>query len=286
MLLVNKPLAYRFQQGGIAKFQTPFGSIQHQYFPVKTSYVDLSKLVNEDKPVEESTSDEKPIRTRTLPNGITLTQDNEKRVDFSKIDPEKDNRKRGFSITDLNQFQDSLIARGYPEAQRLSLLATALDEAGPKGAASQGKGGNGYLGFSWNILPDREIITKATTPEGRGRQIKYILDKLETQGDPWLGGDSIPPYIKNSEDAYRRFWTASEPDSATLYLNKGFIRPKDPNDRQHRAEVSRTLQQKARLNTFIGPYEYIPMGEDKSLHQDPGTWERFQQLENENNNRR
>lgn len=56
MLLVSKPLAYRFQQGGVAKFQTPWGPIQRQYLPVKTSYIDMEKLVNGEQKEDYSSS--------------------------------------------------------------------------------------------------------------------------------------------------------------------------------------------------------------------------------------
>jgi hypothetical protein len=62
-----------------------------------------------------------------------------------------------------------------------------------RGAATVGKGGNGYLGLdkkrmSTSLLDD--------SPQGRGEQIYYILNDLENMHkDNWTSGNDEEPHV-------------------------------------------------------------------------------------------
>lgn len=166
-------------------------------------------------------------------------------VDISKVSA-KENRDRFVPVEALEQFQDSLISRQYPYSQRLAILATSLQEVGKEGAASKGVGGNGYLGLSKERMPV-ELLND--TPEGRGKQIKYVLDNLETVvGAPnnnWTAGNSQSPRIESAQDGFDKFWSANNPYDATMYLNKSYIRPAGNQDAwRNRANIANILTKK------------------------------------------
>ena len=87
------------------------------------------------------------------------------------------------------------------------------------------------------------------TPEGRGKQIKYVLDNLETVvGAPnnnWTAGNSQPPRIESAQDGFDKFWSANNPYDATMYLNKSYIRSAgNQNAWRNRANIANILTKK------------------------------------------
>lgn len=168
-----------------------------------------------------------------------------KRVDLSKVTT-KENRDRSIPVEALEQFQDSLIGRYYSYPHRLALLATSLQEVDENGAASKGVGGNGYLGLSESRMP---IEYLDDSPEGRGKQIQYILDDLEEiKGPPnnnWTAGNNQAPTIMSAQEGFDKFWSATDPYQATLYLNKSYIRPAGEQQAWiNRAKIAKLLENK------------------------------------------
>lgn len=146
-----------------------------------------------------------------------------KRVDFKKYMKNYGNRGRYMDIEAMEQLQDSLIARKMGQPQRLAVLATAAQEMGQEGAASRGIGGNGYLGLSSQRMPE---VYLDNTPAGRGKQIHYILNDLNTtHSDNWLDGGAGGPKIMSGKDGFKQFWNAKTTGDATRILNKSYIRP-------------------------------------------------------------
>lgn len=178
---------------------------------------------------------------------LTIAQDPTitKRVNISKI-TQQENRGRAVPVKALEQFQDSLIGRSYPYPQRLAILATSLQEVDHRGAASVGKGGNGLLGLSKERMP---VTLLQDTPEGRGDQIQFLLNDLEhivgAPNNNWTSGNNQPPKVQSARDGFNKFWNASTPYDATIYLNKSYIRPAGNKDAWvNRADISTLLQQK------------------------------------------
>lgn len=152
----------------------------------------------------------------------------QKRVDFQAMVNDRANV-RYMDIPSMNQLQDSLIARGFPEAQRLALLATAEHEMGTQGAASRGIGGNGYWGLNEQRMPTSYL---GNTPEKRAEQIHYIIENLinvykgtHPQAGNWSDGGTGGPKIMSGQDGYNQFWKALDPMTATQILTKSYIRP-------------------------------------------------------------
>lgn len=146
---------------------------------------------------------------------------NAKRINWSKV-PISANRNRPVVVDDMEALQDSMIARGYPLAQRLAGFATGLSEMGREGYASKGIGGNGYFGLNRHrmnpaLLKDREA------------QITHSLNHLEQMIGPpynnWLATPKEGLPAKNRWDSYNGFWDATNPMTATRYLTEGSIRP-------------------------------------------------------------
>lgn len=162
-----------------------------------------------------------------------------KRVNFSKYKPIHD---RGFNPAYMEQLQDSLIARNYNEPQRLAFLSTALHESGgdPK-AVAKGKDKNGksvkFSGLyqwgddrfpnSWNL----------------GDQIHYALESAESKDTKasWSHGGSGIPKINNALEGREAFWNSKNPYDATLYFNKGYVRPAEEQARINRAEEAANM---------------------------------------------
>lgn len=148
-----------------------------------------------------------------------------KKVDMQGFLTESNNRNRGLNIAHMNQLQDSLIGRGYNDAQRLAILATAAQETGAKGASARGVGGNGLLGLSKERMPTSLLGNDQKTV---GKQIHYLLNDLETtHSDNWLNGGSGGPKIMSGKDGFGQFWSTKDPAHATRVLNKSYIRPRD-----------------------------------------------------------
>ena len=144
-------------------------------------------------------------------------------VNFEEFMEKEGNRGRYLDIPAISQLQDSLIARGWGEPQRLAILATSAQEMGKEGAASKGIGGNGYLGYSSQRMP---VSYLSNTPDGRAKQIHFLLEDLITKhSNNWLGGGKGGPYLKNGSDAYDKFWKSEDINEATQIFNKSVIRP-------------------------------------------------------------
>ncbi len=166
---------------------------------------------------------------------------NMRKVDISSISP-KDNRNRPIDVEAYSQFQDSLIGRNYPFAQRIALLATSMQEASP---GSYGVGGGGYLGLSSNRMPTSYL---GNTPSERAKQITYVLNDLETpHSDNWLDGGSGGITIKSGKDGYNMFWNTNDVDSATQILNKSYVRPAGRKASwDNRSKLAKILESKAK----------------------------------------
>lgn len=176
---------------------------------------------------------------------ISSHPDQTKKVNFNNVTV-KENRNRTIPVDAMEQFQDSLTGRYYPYAQRLAILASSLQEVDERGAATEGVGGNGYLGLNTNRMSSEYLDDSV---EGRAKQIKYILDDLETiKGFPnnnWTSGDNQSPYVKSAQEGFDLFWNANTPRDATIYLNKNYIRPKGKAEsRNNRAVISEILMNK------------------------------------------
>lgn len=200
-----------FQVGGLAKKPEPIYN--------ENGRVIGRKYVNRDNP---------KIIDSVVPQG---------RVNFQEFQKAKGKKARATNFEDLEQFQDSLIARGYNEPQRLAFLATSYNEMDNKGAASRGIGGNGYMGFNTIRMP-LNLLNDSS------KQIQYILDDTERlTPDNWTDGGSGGPYIKNQVDAFNKFWNETNPNTATLVLNKANIRPAKQSDWYLRASDADLMKQ-------------------------------------------
>ena len=131
---------------------------------------------------------------------------------------------RDFKVADIEQVQDSLLAHPeYNEARRLAVLATSLEEAGEKGFGSRGIGGNGMFGISKERMP-LSYVGKGSGIGGK--QIHWFLDDVQAlHPDNWNHGGSGGLPIRNAKEAHNLFWNADDVSDATIYLNKGYIRP-------------------------------------------------------------
>lgn len=168
-----------------------------------------------------------------------------RRVNISNVTT-KENRDRYVPTAVEEQLQDSMIGRVYPYALRLALLGTSLQEVGPEGAASIGVGGNGLLGLSKERMP---VELLGNTPEAAGKQIKFILDDLEqiigAPNNNWTSGNNQPPKVNTAQEGFDRFWNATNPYDAAIYLNKCYIRPRDGQEAwKNRADIANMLQNK------------------------------------------
>lgn len=171
------------------------------------------------------------------------TTDSPRRVNFEKYLKDPKYSKRKFLVDNMNALQDSLIGRNYNEPQRLAFLASVGDESGgdSKSVDSTGE----FKGIiQWGS--DRYSGT-----EDLGEQIHYMLNEAETLKDPgWNNGGKGIPTTPTAKFAYDSFWKSATPDSATLYLNKGYVRPREEHDRVRRAEqasiMNKYLEKKRR----------------------------------------
>lgn len=171
------------------------------------------------------------------------TTDSPRRVNFEKYLKDPKYSKRKFLVDNMNALQDSLIGRNYNEPQRLAFLASVGDESGgdSKSVDSTGE----FKGIiQWGS--DRYSGT-----EDLGEQIHYMLNEAETLKDPgWNNGGKGIPTTPTAKFAYDSFWKSATPDSATFYLNKGYVRPREEHDRVRRAEqasiMNKYLEKKRR----------------------------------------
>ena len=200
-----------FQTGGLVKKPEPIYNENGQVIGRRYVNKDNSKIIDS-----------------VVPQG---------RVNFQEFQKAKGKKARATNFEDLEQFQDSLIARGYNEPQRLAFLATSYNEMDNKGAASRGIGGNGYMGFNTIRMP-LSLLNDSS------KQIQYILNDTEKlTPDNWTDGGSGGPYIKNQTDAFNKFWNETNPNAATLILNKTNIRPAKQSDWYLRASDADLMKQ-------------------------------------------
>ena len=150
------------------------------------------------------------------------------------------NRNRAINIEHLQQFDDSLLARGYADPQRFAFLATSAQEMNEDGAASRGVGGNGLLGYNEYRMP---LSYLGSTKEEVGNQIHYLLDDVERRHkDNWLDGGPGGPTIRNGKEGFDSFWNNNDVRKATVYLNKSNIRPRDREEAwNNRADIAENL---------------------------------------------
>ena len=131
---------------------------------------------------------------------------------------------RDFNVRDIEQVQDSLL--NHPElgqAQRLAILATSLGEAGHKGFDSRGIGGNGMFGISKERMP---LSNVGSGQKVGGKQIHWFLNDLQSlHPDNWNHGGEGGLPILNAKDGRDKFYSTDSVKDATIYLNKGYIRP-------------------------------------------------------------
>lgn len=160
-----------------------------------------------------------------------------RRVDFATYKPIKD---RTFIPKNMEQLQDSLIARGIGEPQRLAILSNVLHESGGNPKAV---GPGNFKGISqWGT--DRYPNT-----EDLGEQIKYLLDTSSNPIDPhWSHGGKGVPAINNLKAGYNSFWNNNNPYDATLYYSKGYVRPKEEAARINRAKEADNMFKNLKKN--------------------------------------
>lgn len=155
-----------------------------------------------------------------------------KRVNFSKYKPIYDRR---FNPAYMEEIQDSLINRGYGEAQRLAVLSSLLHESGgdPKAVDATGKF-SGIAQWEKSRHPGSTKLSK---------QITKFLNDMESTEDSsnWTHGGSGVPFIKNAEMGFNSFWNSTDPYEAALYLNKGNIRPAEEQARINRAQEAANM---------------------------------------------
>lgn len=160
-----------------------------------------------------------------------MSQLSKDRYDFAQGVRDAQRQYAGITGAALEQLQDSLIARKYPEAQRAAILATSYNEMDSRGGASRGVGGNGMMGLSKDRMP---ITLLGDTPEMRGKQIHHILEDLGTvhtgthpQAGNWSGGGTGGPKIMSGQDGYNQFNSTTDAYNAAMILNKRYVRPRD-----------------------------------------------------------
>lgn len=148
-----------------------------------------------------------------------------RRVDFATYKPIKD---RAFVPKNMEQLQDSLIARGIGEPQRLAILSNVLHESGGDPKAVGPGNFKGIAQWGADRYPNTEDL---------GEQIKYLLDTSSNPVDPhWSHGGAGVPAINNLKAGYNSFWNNANPYNATLYYSKGYVRPKEEAARINRAK--------------------------------------------------
>ena len=170
-----------------------------------------------------------------------------KRVNFSKYKPIYD---RGFNPAYMEQLQDSLIARDYPEAQRLAFLASALHESGGNPRAVDATGDfKGLYQWSMERFPNTWDL---------GKQIHYALESAESKDtkSSWTHGGGGIPKINNALEGRDAFWNSIDPYEATLYFNKGYVRPAEEEARINRAEEAANMSKNLFLNGGFTDTDY------------------------------
>ena len=160
-----------------------------------------------------------------------------RRVDFATYKPIKD---RAFVSKNMEQLQDSLIARGIGEPQRLAILSNVLHESGGDPKAVGPGNFKGIAQWGADRYPNTEDL---------GEQIKYLLDTSSNPVDPhWSHGGAGVPAINNLKAGYNSFWNNTNPYNATLYYSKGYVRPKEEAARINRAKEADNMFKNLKKN--------------------------------------
>lgn len=133
----------------------------------------------------------------------------------------------------MRQIEDSLIARQMPYAQRLALLASVAEETGgdPTAIDETGKF-KGIIQWEDSRYPNTEDL---------GEQIHWMLTEIYNP-KMWTHGGGGLPVIKTAREGFDKFWNNKNVYDATLYLNKGYIRPKEEGARVNRANKAKIMQ--------------------------------------------
>lgn len=158
-----------------------------------------------------------------------------RRVDFQSYLNDPEYSKRKFLIKNMEILQDSLIARNYQEPQRLAILSAVGDETGgdPQ-ALSENKQFSGIIQWGAGRSPNSSKL---------GEQIHQMLNEIEIPKSPyWSDGGGGLPKIPNLIDSYNSFWNSKSPSDAALYLNKGYVRPREESDRFRRARQATIMK--------------------------------------------
>jgi hypothetical protein len=70
-----------------------------------------------------------------------------------------------------------------------------------------------------------------------------MLNEIETPKSPyWSDGGGGLPKVPNLIDGYNSFWNSKSPSDAALYLNKGYVRPREESDRFRRARQATIMK--------------------------------------------
>ena len=168
-------------------------------------------------------------------NGGVIKAQTGRKVDFQSYLNDPEYSKRKFLIENMKILQDSLISRKYQEPQRLAILSAVGDETGgdPQ-ALSEDKQFSGIIQWGAGRKPDSPKL---------GEQIHQMLNEIETPKSPyWSDGGGGLPKVPNLIDGYNSFWNSKSPSDAALYLNKGYVRPREESDRFRRARQATIMK--------------------------------------------
>lgn len=168
-------------------------------------------------------------------NGGVIKAQTGRKVDFQSYLNDPEYSKRKFLIENMKILQDSLISRKYQEPQRLAILSAVGDETGgdPQ-ALSEDKQFSGIIQWGAGRKPNSPKL---------GEQIHQMLNEIETPKSPyWSDGGGGLPKVPNLIDGYNSFWNSKSPSDAALYLNKGYVRPREESDRFRRARQATIMK--------------------------------------------
>lgn len=171
----------------------------------------------------------------SLKNGGVIKAQTGRKVDFQSYLNDPEYSKRKFLIENMKILQDSLISRKYQEPQRLAILSAVGDETGgdPQ-ALSEDKQFSGIIQWGAGRKPNSPKL---------GEQIHQMLNEIETPKSPyWSDGGGGLPKVPNLIDGYNSFWNSKSPSDAALYLNKGYVRPREESDRFRRARQATIMK--------------------------------------------
>lgn len=151
------------------------------------------------------------------------TNDYYSRVDFDSYTPVFD---KSFIPENMEQIQDSLIARRFPKPLRSAVLGSILHETGGKpDAVSEDGLYKGIMQWGSDRYPNTEDL---------GEQIHYLMESMQNSESPhWGDGGAGAPYTRTGKEAFDTFWNGNlGPYDATMMFNKGYVRPRATNDKE------------------------------------------------------